>query len=222
MKVKSFFLVFCLALFPVSPGAEPVAEEFSPTGVASRCMDGDTFQMADRRVIRLSGIDAPELPRNAKKPQYYSRQSRLALEKLIKGKPIKLEFPGLNLKDKYGRVLAEVKLPDGSSVNLALVEAGAAFFYPHPDLGPEFQDKLRLSQAEAIKERRGMWEYVLNSSAAQKNYVGNSENLRFFPADCPDIEGIRPRNRVDFGSLMDAFLAGYAPARICPFWPEEN
>lgn len=33
---------------------------------------------------------------------------------------------------------------------------------------------------------------------------------------------MKPRNRIHFGTLMDAFMAGYAPARVCPFWPEEN
>lgn len=219
MKVNILILALFLSLAAPALATE---EAFAPAGVASRCMDGDTFQMADRRMIRLAGIDAPELPRGAKTPQYYSRQSRQALESLIKGKTVALSFPGLNLKDRHGRWLTEVKLEDGKSVNEDLVERGAAFFYPHPDLGPEFQEKLREAQADAINERRGMWEYVLSSPIAQKNYVGDEEILRFFPADCPDIGYIKPRNRVNFASLMDAFLAGYAPARVCPFWPEER
>ena len=48
----------------------------------------------------------------------------------------------------------------------------------------------------------------------------NKESRRFFPAASPDAQRIKPRNRVHFGTLMDAFLAGYAPARQTNPWPE--
>ena len=100
MKVNILLLAIFLALATPAFATE---ESFAPAGVASRCMDGDTFQMADRRMIRLSGIDAPELPRGSKTPQYYSRQARQALESLVQGKTVTLSCPGLNLKDRHGR-----------------------------------------------------------------------------------------------------------------------
>ena len=108
------------------------------------------------------------------------------------------------------------------SLNGIMVREGAAFFYPHKGLDKEYQDWLLALQAEAIKERRGMWAEVLSRPEALKNYTGNRNSLRFFPADCPDAQKMKPRNRIHFGTLMDAFMAGYAPARVCPFWPEEK
>ncbi|MDE5879487.1 MAG: nuclease, partial [Desulfovibrio sp.] len=72
----------------------------------------------------------------------------------------------------------------------------------------------------AIHERRGLWAHLLELPLAQETYVGNRGSLRFFPVKCPEARHIKPRNRVHFGTLMDAFLAGYAPARVCVFWPE--
>lgn len=193
-----------------------------PDGIVSGCFSGDTIKLMDRRVVRLSGIDAPNMPIKDKKRQFYARQSKKILEELIKGKNVHLELPGEKIKDSYGRLLADVKLDDGQSINEALVERGAAYFFPFPDLPPSFQERLSNMQADAIKEKRGFWEYILSLPLARENYVGNKENLRFYPVNCPQIQLIRPRNRVDFGNLMDAFLAGYAPSRICPIWPDDK
>lgn len=217
MKIKSilFFVFFCFI------ASLAFAYPQVTKGIAAYCFDGDTFKMMERSVVRLAGIDAPEVAHNDSKAQYYSRQSKEALISLVKGKEVYLNFPGLKNKDNYGRLIAEVSLPDGVSVNETMVERGAAFFYPHRDLGPEFQERLKILQDDAIKQRRGMWKYILSSPIANKHYIGNRESLRFFPADCAEANRIKPRNKVNFANLMDAFLAGYAPARICPFWPEE-
>lgn len=199
--------------------SEPQSPLAHPDGIVAKCFDGDTVKLMDRRVVRLAGIDAPELAHKGSPAQYYSRQSRQALESLVKGKKVRLEFPGMNPKDRYGRLVADARLPDGESLNERMVEEGAAFFYPHQDLNPEFQERLLKLQADAIHARRGMWARVLSLPIAKNNYVGNRNSLRFFPASCPAAHKIRPRNRVDFGTLMDAFLAGYAPARVCVFWP---
>lgn len=180
------------------------------------------MKLSDRRIVRLAGIDAPEVPHREKKAQYYSRQAKKLLEDLSRGQQVELEFPGVSAKDNYGRLICNVILPDGSSLNEELLAQGAAFFYPHRDLKPDFQEKLLEIQTKAINERRGMWERLLEMPVAKKPYVGNQQSMRFFPADCPEIQNIKPRNRVNFGNMMDAFLAGYAPARICPFWPEDR
>lgn len=216
-------LLACLALVCAS-SAWSAGDSASnhPDGIVARCFDGDTVKLADRRVVRLAGIDTPELPHKGSAAQYYSRQARQALEALVKGRKVRLEFPGVSTRDRYGRLVANMLMDDGASVNELMVERGAAFFYPHQDLNPEFQEKLLNLQRDAIKERRGMWNHVLSLAIARNHYIGNRASLRFFPASCPEAQRIKPRNRVDFGNLMDAFLAGYAPARICIFWPPEK
>ena len=224
MKAKLIISALFLALILAIPAwaEEKSQDEILETdGAVVKCFDGDTFQMMDRRVIRLAGIDAPETPRGTNQAQYYARTSRKILEDLLRGRKIALTFPGLKHRDSWGRFIAEAKRSnDEPSINEQLVERGAAFFYPHQDLGPEFQERLAQLQTEAINERRGLWEYLLSHPVANLRYIGNRETLRFYPEDCAVAGQIKPRNRVNFGNLMDAFLAGYAPSRACPFWPE--
>jgi len=184
--------------------------------------DGDTLKLTDRRVVRLAGIDTPEMGGKDALPQYYARESRALLAQLTKGQKVILHAAGESRKDRYGRITAEVLLEDGQSLNEIMLTEGAAFFYPHKEQDQELQERLLALQQKAISERRGMWAHVLSQPVALQTYMGNRNSLRFFPSDCAEAQNIKPRNRVYFGTLMDAFLAGYAPARVCPFWPEQK
>lgn len=223
MKTRFFFipLFWALVLLPLqAPAADPVRQG-PDEGVVAFCFDGDTVKLKDRRIVRLAGIDAPEKARKDTPAQFYSRESKRELEELVRGRHVRLEFPGEAERDRHGRLVANMILDDGKSVNGEMISRGAAFFYPHSDLDPEYQENLRKLQAEAIEGRRGLWDRLLSLPLAKKSYVGNKNSLRFFPVDdCWQGQRIKPRNREDFGTLMDAFLAGYAPARICVFWPE--
>ena len=200
------------------PALPPLAA--APEAAVAVCLDGDTLKLTSRRTVRLAGIDTPEMGGRDKKPQYYAREARELLNELSRGQDVTLFQPSDKQQDKYGRLIADVCLADGRSLNALMVEAGAAFFYPHADLDPAYQDWLKSLQAAAIHERRGMWAWILTQPLALKSYTGNEESRRFFPAASPDAQRIKPRNRVHFGTLMDAFLAGYAPARHVNPWPD--
>lgn len=212
-------IFFCLLALTGAAGAAPAAEQQSSTGKVAKCFDGDTIKLADKRTVRLAGIDAPEMDHGNRKAQYYAREAMDQLAHLAMGKEVRLVSVDPKGKDHYGRIVADVILPDGHSLSDTMVRNGAAFVYPHNEMNPQFQERLRKLQHEAIAARRGMWAHILNLPAAKKTYLGNRESMRFFPTDCAEVQHIKPRNRVFFGTLMDAFMAGYAPARPCNFWP---
>lgn len=216
----ALFLVLCCLLLPLAALGQEIPLP-QPAGVVARCFDGDTLMLADRRIVRLAGIDAPELAHDGEKAQYYARQSREELTRLAKGQKVRLFAAGINSRDRHGRIVADARLEDGQSLSDLMLSRGAAFYYPHQDQSPQFQERLRGLQEQAVNERQGLWAQLLSLPLAHENYTGNRTSLRFFPAACPEAEHIKPRNRIYFGTLMDAFLAGYAPARICPFWPAQ-
>ncbi|MGH7184616.1 MAG: thermonuclease family protein [Nitrospiraceae bacterium] len=74
-------------------------------------LDGDTIEVLHNQHperIRLSGIACPE------KGQAYGQKAKQAASALVFGKEVTLQTQG---KDKYGRTLADVILPDGTNVN---------------------------------------------------------------------------------------------------------
>ena len=107
--------------FFISSFSVVLASDFA--GPVVSVLDGDTLEVLHNRHperIRLSGIDCPE------KGQAYGNNAKHAASDLVFGKEVTLQTHG---KDKYGRTLADVLLPDGTNVNHALVKDGWCWWY---------------------------------------------------------------------------------------------
>jgi endonuclease YncB( thermonuclease family) len=94
----------------------PVALGADFSGPVVSVLDGDTIEVlrnhhAER--IRLNGMDCPE------KGQAYGKRAKQAASELVFGKEVTLRTFG---KDKYGRTLADVILPDGTNANHMLLK----------------------------------------------------------------------------------------------------
>ena len=88
-----------------------------------RVFDGDTIEVLHNQHperIRLHGIDCPE------KGQAFGNKAKKAFAALVFGKEVTLQTYG---KDKYGRTLADVLLPDATNLNHELVKEGWCWWY---------------------------------------------------------------------------------------------
>ncbi len=112
-----------------------------------RVADGDTPTVLRDRTqtrIRLHGIDAPELDQ-----PLGTRAKRFTAE-LARGKLVRVEPTD---RDRRGRLVAEVILPDGRDLNRELVRAGLAWWFRRD--APKDQELARL-EAEARAAHRGL------------------------------------------------------------------
>ena len=89
--------------------------------------------------------DCPE------KGQAYGTGAEQAASVLVFGKHVILQTHG---KDKYGRTLADVRLPDGTNVNHALEKDGWCWWYPIYAPGNRELEKLEKHAREA---KKGLW-----------------------------------------------------------------
>jgi endonuclease YncB( thermonuclease family) len=96
--------------------------------------------------VRLEGIDSPE------SGQAFGTRARQFTSSLAFGQTVTLRDKG---RDRNGRLLAEVMLPDGRSLNRELVRRGFAWWFRKYSSD---QDLAKL-EAEARAERRGLWAY---------------------------------------------------------------
>mgnify|MGYP003648722135 FL=1 len=88
-----------------------------------RVIDGDTFITNKGDIIRMIGIDAPELQ------TLQGIESKMYLYNLIKDKTITLQKDNYSHnEDKYGRLLRYVYL-NGQDVNLLMLKKGYAKQY---------------------------------------------------------------------------------------------
>ena len=132
----------------VAPPAAPRSQRQAVVeGTVVRVRDGDSIVVMRGGVgieVRLDGIDCPELA------QAFGKKAKSFTSDLSFGKDVRLVGKG---KDRYGRELAEVFLPDGRSLNRELVSAGYAWWYRKYS-----SDRSLEALAQAAREARlGLW-----------------------------------------------------------------
>ena len=122
----AFWLVaWCFASVPVSFAAclPFQADEWVEVG---RVYDGDTVKLKDGRKLRLIGINTPEIGYDGEPSEPLAEAARQALVGLLADdKRLALRY-GAERKDRYGRLLAHVFLPDQRNVQSVLLRQGLA------------------------------------------------------------------------------------------------
>ena len=134
----------------------------------TRVIDGDTIQLASGERVRLIGIDTPEtrfspkLERDARRTgKDYKTIIKMGeaatrfTKSLAQGKIVRLEFD-VEKKDRYGRLLAYIYLPDGRMLNNEILKEGYAQVYTFPP-NVKYVNMFLDSQREARDNNRGLW-----------------------------------------------------------------
>ena len=138
---NTLLVILLFSLLPICTKGQ----DFNGKVVAVK--DGDTIEVmhegkAER--IRLTGIDCPE------RGQPFSAKAEAWTSQLAFGNDVTVKASG---KDRYGRTLGEIILPDGRSLNKELVSNGLAWWYREYSSDSEL---MRLEK-EARDSRRGLW-----------------------------------------------------------------
>ena len=126
--------------------APPAFADFSGSVVG--VSDGDTITVLHHgkaEKIRLNGIDCPE------KGQAYGKKAKQAASNLAFGRDVTIETHG---KDKYGRTIGDVLLPDGTNVNHTLVKEGWCWWYRKYAPRDTVLEGLEM---EAREGKKGLW-----------------------------------------------------------------
>lgn len=155
MRHSKAILHLLLFLAPVSSFADQKAPV---TARVIHVFDGDTLLATvdgKEEKIRLLGIDAPETDGPYTTLEPFGIEASKKLRSLTKGKVVTLLFGGSTLRDRYGRLLAHVILPDGRIANEVMLKEGYAEFYRRYSYTRK--ERYQKLEAEAKKSRRGMW-----------------------------------------------------------------
>ncbi len=125
--------------------------------------DGDTFRVIHSRSgeelkIRMACIDAPELK------QPLGKQSRDYLKSLLNQNPDKIIVTSSG-KDRYGRTIAEIFIPNPKNpnqelaVNGLMIKSGMAYFYGQYAKACKDNAEIYAGiEKQAQQERVGVWE----------------------------------------------------------------
>ena len=138
-KVQALYFGFVLSFVTIS-------EAFPDfVGKVKNVDDGDTIIVLhdDKdEHIRLNGIDAPE------KTQTYGKKAKHFTEQSVQGKEVTILEHG---KDKHGRTIGDVVLPDGRNLSEQLIKEGLAWwFFKHSK-----DETLKTLEIEAREAKKG-------------------------------------------------------------------
>jgi micrococcal nuclease len=124
-------------------------------------------------------------------------------------------------KDRYGRSVADVTLPDGRSLNREMVRGGIAWWYRKYAANDQVLARL---EAEARQAKRGLWsqadpkppwEWRQPAAATTADVIGNRRSHVYHRSNCPTAMRMKDVNRVRFATAAEGGAAGYCKAGDC-------
>jgi len=137
-------------------------------GTVNWIYDGDTLLVADIGKVRLLGIDTPEV-QDSQRDRFYLEQFSIGRKrlrtvahqakrfniKMAKGAQVRLVSDG-EQRDKYGRLLVYLYLPDGRLLNRILLEKGLATVFRRYQFS--FKDDFLATEKAAHSAAIGLWQ----------------------------------------------------------------
>jgi micrococcal nuclease len=184
---------------PTGPG------NYQTTGTVTRVVDGDTVEVTGQAggvvTVRVLGIDSPETKDPRQPVQCWGPQATRFAQDTLNGKQVRLfTDPSQDVRDKYGRLLAYVILPDGSNYSVLAARAGAARSYVYST--PVSQhDEIAAAEKEAQNNGSGLWgPPCYGSTNAPQPTPTQTEPP-------PGAGGLDPR----FNTCKEAIAHGYGP-----------
>ena len=125
-----------------------------------RVVDGDTVVVRngdEEESVRLIGIDTPETVHPNKSVECFGREAADYMKQLLVDTRIILESdPSQGDRDRYGRLLRYLILPDGTNVNERMIRNGYAreYTYRTPYV---YQSVFKNAENDAREHGRGLW-----------------------------------------------------------------
>lgn len=130
-----------------------------------RVVDGDTLHLgvADSgrptTRVRLLGIDAPEMGGADREPMYFAQEATAFAERLGLDRQVTVYLDQqAGSRDRYGRLLAYIQLPDDGFLNEQLLSEG--FAYADLRFRHSYYQKYRQLESGARALKKGLWAHV--------------------------------------------------------------
>jgi micrococcal nuclease len=122
-------------------------------------IDGDTIAVnmnGQVEKVRFIGVDTPETHKPNTPVQCYGPVAAAYTKQLIGKHSVRLVSDTLSTnRDRYGRLLRYVYLPDGTDIDEQLVVTGHGFYYPYFPFSKAAQ--FATDEHMAMTAHRGLW-----------------------------------------------------------------
>lgn len=124
--------------------------------------DGDTFDVlfddGSEARIRMLGVNTPETVDPRRPVECFGQEASSFAKELLSDARVRLEAdPEADERDKYGRLLRNVYLSDGTDFNALLIREGYAYAYLSFPQDAERKHELKELENNARDAGRGLW-----------------------------------------------------------------
>jgi len=178
---------------------------------------GETLILEDGRAVRLIGVLGPKRARRGPASDARARLEK-AIAELTLGKKIALHL-GERKRDRYGRVLAQVKVTAGDGkpvwVQERLVAAGLARVISFKRNRLCVKELLEI-ETKAHKARRGFWEsgfFAIRSAKAEDLLSRLARSYEIVEGYVQDVAQIRGKTYINFGRNWRRDFTAFIPSR---------
>ncbi len=131
-----------------------------PQATIVNVVDGDTVDVelnGQRERVRMIGVDTPEVVAPGRPVMCYGREASAQAAALLLGRMVLLEEDlSQDSRDRFGRMLRYLWLPDGRMANLELIADGYAYESTFRN-AYAYQAIFRAAETTARSEERGLW-----------------------------------------------------------------
>ena len=169
--VSASFIVLLSISVLLAPVAQADCRRL-PGGFSARVehvYDGDTVRLADGRKVRLIGVNTPELGRDGRADEPHARAAKDWLQRQVHRQQVYL-LPGADPRDRYGRLLAHLYLPDGQLAAEGLIRSGLGFALA-VGRNDRLADCLFAAEGPAQQQQLALWRQA-PLAAARVNRAG--------------------------------------------------
>jgi endonuclease YncB( thermonuclease family) len=207
--MRPAFVLIVLVLATRSAGADPSPVAALPaagSGLVRAVEDGVTLDLADGRIVRLAGLEAPLPPLGRSSPSAGApaQAALAALDAAARGREV--TFRGTPEIDRWGRLVAQLETADGTWLQGMLLAAGLVRVQTAPGQRALAAEMLAL-EAQARRTGSGLWR-----SAA--NMVRRPTELGHASGRFELVEGVLEPARLQRGTAWLNFTEGSVAIRI--------
>jgi endonuclease YncB( thermonuclease family) len=148
------------------------APQSLPVAQVARVVDGDTLRLKDGRSVRMVGLNTPETGKKGRAAEPFAEDARRRLQTLVNESEgtVGLRI-GVQKKDRYGRVLANVYGRGGTNLEAQLLSEGLGYLVAvAPNVA--LVDCQQAAERSARQAGLGLWRKSPVQSAAGINRGG--------------------------------------------------
>jgi len=182
------------------PEEPTVQKTTNPLYKVVSVVDGDTVKLSingTTETIRLIGIDTPETVHPTKPVECFGIEASNKAKAVLSGNTVSFETDASQgTRDKYGRLLGYIILPDGSNFNKLMLEQGYAYEYTY-SVPYKYQADFRAAEQYARTNGIGLWANgVCEEESSQNNtpatisdgkwYVSSHYSSKYYYCEASD------------------------------------